>query len=84
MARNVLVRLSSQDGGWILTIADDGRGFDFYGRFSHSELEHSRRGPLIIKERVRAIGGELSIDARPGHGARLEIKIPRKEQATIA
>jgi signal transduction histidine kinase len=84
MARNVLVRLGAQDGGWILTIDDDGRGFEFYGRFSHSELEDSRRGPLIIKERVRAIGGELSIDTRPGRGARLEIKIPRQEQATIA
>jgi len=84
MARNVLVRLGSQDGGWILTIEDDGRGFEFYGRFSHSELEDSRRGPLIIKERVRAIGGELLIDTRPGHGARLEIKIPRQEQDTIA
>jgi signal transduction histidine kinase len=39
---------------------------------------------LIIKERVRAIGGELSIDTGPGRGARLEIKIPRQEQATIA
>jgi len=84
MARNVLVRLGSQDGGWILTIDDDGRGFEFYGRFSHCELDDSRRGPLIIKERVRAIGGELSIDTRPGHGARLEIKIPRQEQATSA
>jgi len=84
MARNVLVRLGSQDGGWILTIDDDGRGFEFYGRFSHCELDDSRRGPLIIKERVRAIGGELSIDTRPGNGARLEIKIPRQEQATSA
>ena len=84
MARNVLVRLGAQDGGWILTIDDDGRGFEFYGRFSHSELEDSRRGPLMIKERVRAIGGELSIDTKPGRGARLEIKIPRQEQATIA
>ena len=84
MARNVLVRLGAQDGGWILTIDDDGRGFEFYGRFSLSELEDSRRGPLMIKERVRAIGGELSLDTRPGRGARLEIKIPRQEQATIA
>jgi signal transduction histidine kinase len=84
MAQNVLVRFGSYNGGWILTIEDDGRGFEFYGRFSHSELEDSRRGPLIIKERVRAIGGELSIDTGPGRGARLEIKIPRQEQATIA
>ncbi len=84
MARNVLARLGSLKRGWILSVDDDGRGFEFCGRFSHSELEDTRRGPLIIKERVRAIGGELSIDTRPGRGARLEIKIPRQEQAIIA
>src|SRR5882672_12647523 len=83
-AKSVLIRLALHEGAWILTIDDDGRGFEFCGRFSHSELEEARRGPMIIKERVRAIGGELSIDTRPGRGARLEIKIPRQEPATIA
>ena len=83
-ATNVLVRLGSQKGYWILTVDDDGRGFEFCGRFSHSELEHAHQGPLIIQERVRAIGGELSIDTRPGRGARLEIKIPQQELHAIA
>jgi signal transduction histidine kinase len=83
-ARNVLIRLGYQEGAWALTIDDDGRGFEFCGRFLHSELESARRGPLIIKERVRAIGGELSIESRPGRGARLEIRIPKKEQPTVA
>jgi len=83
-AKNVLIKLALSEGAWILTIDDDGRGFEFCGRFSHCELENGRRGPLIIKERVRALGGELSIDTRPGRGARLEIKIPKQEQPTIA
>jgi signal transduction histidine kinase len=83
-AKNVLIRLALQGETWILTIDDDGRGFQFCGHFSHSELEEARRGPMIIRDRVRAIGGELSIDTRPGRGARLEITIPRQEQATIA
>jgi signal transduction histidine kinase len=83
-ARNVLIRLDSQEGAWVLTIDDDGRGFEFCGEFSHAELEEARRGPLIIKERVRAIGGELSIKSRPGRGARLEIKIPKQEQRAVA
>jgi signal transduction histidine kinase len=76
-AKNVLISLASHDGAWILSIDDDGRGFPFSGRFPHCELEESYRGPLIIKERVRTIGGELVIDTRPGRGARLEIKIPK-------
>ena len=61
-----------QTEAWVLTIEDDGRGFEFSGRFSHSELEPIRRGPLVIG--VSAIGGELSIEAKPGQGARLEMK----------
>jgi signal transduction histidine kinase len=83
-AANVLVRLGAQEGFWVLTVDDDGRGFEFCGRFSHSELEHAHQGPLVIHERVRAIGGELSIDTRPGRGARLEIKIPQQELHAVA
>jgi len=83
-ATNVLVRLGAQEGYWVLTVDDDGRGFEFCGRFSHSELEHAHQGPLVIHERVRAVGGELSIDTRPGRGARLEIKIPQQELHAIA
>jgi hypothetical protein len=48
----------------------------FAGRFSLKDLETERRGPMMIKERVRNIGGELTIESVPGRGARLEISIP--------
>jgi signal transduction histidine kinase len=83
-ALNVLVRLARQRGGWMLIVEDDGRGFEFSGRLSHLELEESRRGPLVIKQRVRAIEGELTIISRAGQGARLEIKIPDFARASIA
>ena len=77
-ARNVLVRFAGEDGLWKLVIEDDGRGFEFSGRLSQAELDLSRRGPLVLKERVRSIGGELAIESVPGHGARLEIALPQK------
>jgi signal transduction histidine kinase len=80
-AENVLVRLGSRKGFWTLTIEDNGRGFEFGGRHDTAALEKSRRGPFVIKERVKAIGGELSIDSRPGQGARLEITFPKSVQA---
>ena len=83
-AQNVLIRLARQRGGWMLTIEDDGRGFEFSGRFSHAELEDARRGPLVIKQRVRAINGELTIISKAGQGARLEIKVPDYARASIA
>ena len=83
-ARNVLVRLDLQREVCVLTIEDDGRGFEFSGRMSYAELKNSRRGPLVIKERVRAIGGDLTIESSPGRGARLEIKFPRQAELRIA
>ncbi len=80
-ARNVVVRLLARDSCWELTIDDDGRGFDFAGRLSLAELDAARKGPVVIKERVRALGAELTVDSRPGEGARLEISIPQRSHA---
>jgi signal transduction histidine kinase len=76
-AKNVVITLGqAADGQLKLAIADDGEGFGFRGRVTHTQLDASHRGPGVIKERVRLIGGELTIDSNPGHGARLEITIP--------
>ena len=83
-AENVLVRLGSERGLWTLVIEDNGRGFEFAGRLDTAALERTRRGPFVIKERVRAIGGEISIESRPGQGARLEITFPKTMQTTSA
>lgn len=80
-ARQVLVRLVSQDEGWKLTIEDNGQGFDFAGRMSHSDLDSSHKGPLVIKERVRLIDGQLTIESMPGQGSRLEITVPQQREA---
>ena len=77
-AHSAIVRFGSQDGLWKLVINDDGNGFPFVGRFTLRELDCLRRGPAVIKERIRTIGGDLTIESTPGHGSRLEITIPQK------
>jgi signal transduction histidine kinase len=76
-AKTVLVRVSAPDGYWKFEIDDDGRGFGFAGRHSHADLEIGRKGPVVIKERVRSIGGTLAVESAPGQGARVEIWLPR-------
>jgi signal transduction histidine kinase len=76
-ARHALVRLAATDGGWNLTVEDDGKGFPFAGRMTQVEMEEMGRGPMIIKERVRLIAGELTVESNPGQGARLEVTVPR-------
>jgi len=77
-ASNVIVRLSLDGDEGRLVVDDDGRGFDFSGRLSQEELDAARKGPVIIKERVRSIGGSLAIESAPGRGARLEITFPNE------
>jgi signal transduction histidine kinase len=81
-ARQVLVRLGSRNGAWHVLIEDDGRGFPFSGRLSQTELETMGKGPLVIKERVRLIAGELTVESSPGQGSRLEITVPQRREAT--
>lgn len=77
-ATSVYVRFGAQHGLWKLVIDDDGRGFPFTGRLTLTELDDLHRGPMVIKERVRAIGGDMVIESSPGHGSRLEITVPQK------
>jgi signal transduction histidine kinase len=73
-ARHVVVRLSRSEHRWQMSIDDDGQGFPFSGRWTQAALDRDRRGPLVIKERVRAIDGELTIESEPGSGARLIVE----------
>jgi len=78
-ARQVLVRMSAKNGSWRVEIEDDGRGFPFTGRLSQNELDSIGKGPLVIKERVRVIDGELTVESNPGRGSRLEITVPQRQ-----
>ena len=80
-ARNVLVRVTHGDGRWLVVVDDDGRGFEFAGRLAHEQLDRERRGPVILKEHVRAMGGELTIQSEPGTGSRIEIAVPGRRHA---
>jgi two-component system sensor histidine kinase UhpB len=57
------------DGGVELAVADDGRGFAF---------EESERGLGIggMRERALLIGGELTIESRPGAGTTVRLAVP--------
>jgi signal transduction histidine kinase len=82
-AKQVTVQLVQEDGGWQLAIEDDGTGFPFSGRIAHAEMEGTGRGPAIIRERVRLIQGDLTIESNPGKGARIEVFVPEMQPAEV-
>jgi signal transduction histidine kinase len=75
-ASHVVVKLWQNEGGVVLVVDDNGEGFSFAGRFTGDELDRLRLGPISIKERTRSVGGVLTVESTPGHGARLTIEVP--------
>lgn len=60
-----------------LTIRDNGRGFD-----PEQVTEEGHEGIAGMRQTVRSVGGELTIDARPGEGATVTAIVPRPEKET--
>jgi signal transduction histidine kinase len=75
-ASHVVVKLGQDEAKVSLVVDDNGRGFSFSGRYSSEELDRLRLGPISIKERTRGVGGTLTVESNPGHGARLTVEIP--------
>jgi signal transduction histidine kinase len=64
-----------------MSVADDGKGFPFTGTYTLEQLDSERRGPVTLKERVAALGGDLVLHSTP-QGSRVEIRIERAAVAT--
>ncbi len=75
-ATHVVVKLWQDDSHVVLVVDDNGEGFSFAGRFTGDELDRLRLGPISIKERTRSVGGVLTVESNPGHGARLTVEVP--------
>jgi signal transduction histidine kinase len=77
-ARSIVVDITAVDGRLTISVADDGTGFD----------AAQRRGGLGlrgIEERVRELGGRLTIRTSPGHGTTLVMHLPVPiEEVTLA
>ena len=74
-ASNVQVRLRSLGGRAVLTVADDGEGFDAPDDLD--ELARGRHfGVVGMRERAQLAGGDLSLESAPGEGCVLSVWVP--------
>jgi PAS domain S-box-containing protein len=62
-AQDFAVELHGTQDGISLTVSDSGVGFDW-----HEAMNHRGIGLISMRERLRVVNGELSIQSAPGHG----------------
>jgi signal transduction histidine kinase len=70
-ADHIAVGLSARNGHLVLTVDDDGVGFDP----GASAIRARRLGLTSMEERAKALGGRLTIDSRPGEGTRVRLEV---------
>jgi signal transduction histidine kinase len=71
-ADRVAVRLEVGDGHVVLSVVDEGEGFD-----ADAPAVRSRRlGLTSMEERARALGGTLEITSEPGEGTTVRLELP--------
>jgi signal transduction histidine kinase len=69
-AKRASVALALRKANVVLTVADDGAGFDLDAIKGRGGL-----GFIGMEERARLINGKLSIAARPGRGTRIALEV---------
>lgn len=69
-AQFVIVTLMQKENNLILTIKDNGKGFDT------DNTQKKTLGLLGMKERTLMIGGEYKIKGTPGEGTTVEVTVP--------
>ena len=75
-ATHVLFSMERKNGDLHLSVDDNGKGYDFSGKFGLDELDALHLGPRSVKQRVRSLGGSLSVESNPGHGSNLHVVVP--------
>jgi signal transduction histidine kinase len=67
-ANSVRIRVEQQQDRLLLSIRDDGKGFD--------ALHNKGLGLLGIQERVTRLGGTCQVQSQPGSGTTLSLELP--------
>lgn len=76
-ASNVVIRVEFAPEHLGIFIRDDGAGFRV-GEAINRQGDHF--GLLSMRERVEVLQGSWSLDSAPGHGTKISVKLPVKEE----
>jgi signal transduction histidine kinase len=79
-ARRIEVGISRQDGTVVMTVSDNGNGFDP----GQPDSIQGGLGLLTMQERAAMAGGKLSIISSPGKGAQLRVVLDLAQERGIS
>jgi signal transduction histidine kinase len=75
-AKNVTIHLTHSYPDLILTIKDDGVGFNQSENIMSSGARHQGIGILGMRERIASVGGRLEVRSKPGRGTLIRAEVP--------
>lgn len=78
-ATTVVIRMTSEPDCWELTVIDDG-----VGMVAPETAGLASVGLTGMRERVRLVGGQLSIESTPGHGTTVRARVLKARAASSA
>ena len=76
-AKQATLSLRGTQESLVLSVIDKGQGFDPQATANRTGL-----GIIGMRERVRLVGGSVSIDSRPGKGTRVDVRVPLNRTAS--
>lgn len=76
-ASELSIGIILDDEGGVIRVEDNGKGFD------PNTIERTGIGMKSIEQRIKAIGGELMIEAAPGKGSTFQIQFPTATSKSV-
>jgi NO-binding membrane sensor protein with MHYT domain/two-component sensor histidine kinase len=76
-ASDVTTVLERRGSQIVMSISDDGRGFD--AKRPVKRDDKSGWGLMIMQERARSIAADLRLESAPGTGTRIELRMPEEK-----
>jgi signal transduction histidine kinase len=78
-AKTLSVQIEYKTDSVILTIADDGKGFDVQEANNRKLSLNAGAGLSNLRRRAELLGGQFLITSQIGSGSRIEINLPRRQ-----
>lgn len=76
-AKNVCINIGTKNNRFLLSITDDGHGFDPTAN-NKDNLSSNGYGLTVMQERAELLNGKLQVVSAPGQGTVVQVEIPLK------